>query len=151
MMTLSHEFGDLVVANASLLPQRPWRFLLAHDASAKTCRPLMQAVERALGNVDIVGAASVESALAELRGSTFDACFVCLDLPPVPSGGARLAQKMVRDGRPVVLVTRSLRWLPADAAKLREVPWVPPNARPSEVEKAVRAALAEAARPTSLI
>jgi DNA-binding NarL/FixJ family response regulator len=151
MMTLGHEFGDLVIANASLLPQRPWRFLLAHDASAKTCRPLLQSVERALGNVDIVDAASIEHALAELRDSKFDACFVCLDLPPAPTGGARLAQKMMRDGRPVVLVTRSLRWLPQDATRLRDVPWVPPDAQPSDVAKAVRAALADAAKPVPLI
>ncbi|MCK6588960.1 MAG: hypothetical protein L6Q76_15410 [Polyangiaceae bacterium] len=147
MMTLGHEFGDPVVANASLLPQRTWRFLLAHDASAKTCRPLLQSVERALGNVDIVDAASIEHALAELRDTTFDACFVCLDLPPAPVGGARLAQRMVRDGHPVVLVTRSLRWLPPDAKNLRDVPWVPPDAQPSDVAKAVRSALAERALP----
>lgn len=150
-MTLAHEFGDLVVANASLLPQRPWRFLLAHDASAKTCRPFMQSVERALGNVDIVDAASVEHALDELNDSTFDACFVCLDLPPVPVGGARLAQRMIRQGRPVVLVTRSLRWLPPDATGLRNVPWVPPDAPPGQVAKAVRAALAEAAMSVPMI
>lgn len=144
-MTLGHEFGDLVEANTSLIPQRPWRFLLAHGANGKTCRPLLQSVERALGSVDIVDAASVEHALAELRDSTFDACFVCLDLPPVPSGGARLAEKVMRERCPVVLVTRSLRWLPANATSLRAVPWVPPDARPSDVEKAVRAALAEAA------
>jgi hypothetical protein len=151
MMTLGHEFGDTVVANASLLPQRPWRFLLAHDASAKTCRPLLQSVERALGNVDIVDAASVEHALAELRDSTFDACFVCLDLPPVPIGGARLAQTMIRRGYPVILVTRSLRWLPQNATRLRDVPWIPPDARPGDVAKAVRAALADAAMPAPLL
>jgi DNA-binding NarL/FixJ family response regulator len=144
-MASGHELGDLVDARASLLPRRSWRFLLAHDATAPTCKPLMQSVERALGKVDIVASASVEHALAELRDSTFDACFVCLDLPPVPAGGARLAQKMVRDRFPVVLVTRSLRWLPQSAANLREVPWVPPDAPPNEVAKAVRAALAEAA------
>ena len=149
-MTLGHEFRDTVVANASLLPQRPWRFLLAHDASAKTCRPLLQSIERALGNVDIVDAASIDHALTELRDSTFDACFVCLDLPPVPVGGARLAQAMISQGRRVILVTRSLRWLPPNATRLRDVPWVPPDARPIDVANAVRAALAEAAMPAPL-
>jgi hypothetical protein len=102
-------------------------------------------VGRALGDVDIVDAASVDHALEELEDSRFDACFVCLDLPPVPSGGARLAQEVLRDGCPVVLVTRSLRWLPPNAPKLREVPWVTPDAAPNDVAKAVHAALAEAA------
>jgi hypothetical protein len=144
MMADGHEFGDLMEARASLLPRRSWRFLLAHDASAATCKSLKVSVERALGDVDIVDTASVEHAMAELRDSTFDACFVCLDLPPVPTGGARLAQKMMRERHPVVLVTRSLRWLPANAIKLREVPWVPPDAPPSEIARAVRAALLDA-------
>jgi hypothetical protein len=58
---------------------------------------------------------------------------------------------MIRQGRPVVLVTRSLRWLPPDATRLRDVPWVPPDAPPGQVAKAVRAALAEAAMSVPMI
>jgi hypothetical protein len=143
MMASGREFDEPVDARASLLPRRSWRFLLAHDATASTCKPLMLSMERALGKVDIVDVSSPEHALAEIREAAFDACFVCLDLPPVPLGGTRLAQRVLREHCPVILVTRSLRWLPANAARLRELPWVPPDAPPHEVSRAVRAALVE--------
>ena len=71
---------------------------------------------------------------------------MCLDLPPAPLGGVRLAQEIAREGRPLVLVTRSLRWLPPSAAALRALPWVSPEAAPQEIARAI----ATAPNPVSL-
>jgi len=103
---------------------------------------LPDAVIDALGNVDVVDAGSLEDARVTLNGSKFDVCLVCLDLPPAPSAGVRLATEMVEGGLPVVLVTRSQRWIPADAAPLRTLPWMPPDATPTDVANAVGAAVA---------
>src|SRR5438128_2497662 len=84
--------------------RRPWRILLAHDASAPTCDLLLESLERALGEVEIVEASSVEGGRASVATCPFDACFVCLDLPPAPLGGVRLANEALRRGLPVVLV-----------------------------------------------
>jgi hypothetical protein len=134
---------------------RRWRLLLAHDATASTCDPLIDAIEGALGNVDIYESSSVDdardvlrSSLAEYdfpsneRGARFDICLICLDLPPAPTGGARLAQEMRRLGLPVILITRSLRWIPPNAAALRELPWIPPDASEADVSRAVGEAMA---------
>jgi hypothetical protein len=134
---------------------RRWRLLLAHDATASTCDPLIDAIEGALGNVDIYESASVDDARDVLRssvadferpfderGARFDVCMICLDLPPAPAGGARLAQEVRRLGLPVVLITRSLRWLPPNAAALRELPWIPPDAGEADVARAVGEAMA---------
>jgi hypothetical protein len=68
---------------------------------------------------------------------------VCLDLPPAPLGGVRLAQEILgKHGLPVILVTRSLRWIPAWAVALRDLPWVTPDASPDEVARAVGDAMA---------
>lgn len=133
----------------------PRRFLLAHDIGASTCDVLLGALDDAFDDLEVVEACSVADAEDALEASSFDACLVCLDLPPAPTAGVRLAQAALREAsyrdascdpseaRPgVVLVTRSLRWLPAAAADLRNLPWVQPDAGPAEVKRAV----ADAAR-----
>src|SRR5690242_15278658 len=85
---------------------RSFKILLAHDARAATCDPLARAIEAALENVEIVDASSIDDALLASATERFDACLVCLDLPPAPVGGARLASELVDSNHPVVLVTR---------------------------------------------
>ena len=57
-------------------------------------------------------------------------------------GGVRLAQEVLALDVPVVLVTRSLRWIPQGAAALRELPWVAPDAGVAEVGQAIVDAMA---------
>jgi hypothetical protein len=126
---------------------RRWKLLLAHDATASTCDPLVDAIDAALGDVDINESSSVDDARLAVTTSRFDVCLVCLDLPPAPQGGVRLAQDMLRSGMPVVLITRSLRWIPPSAAALRELPWVPPDASAGEISRAVGDAIAQVHGP----
>ena len=151
-MGTGHELGQPVKDGSGLRRVRR-RVLLAHDASTVTCNPLVDALEGAFRSVDIVESSSVQDAQDALRtslldpdapvfGPRFDVCMVCLDLPPAPLGGVRVAQEALRCGLPVVLVTRSLRWIPPSAAALRELPWVTPDATAAEVERAVAEALA---------
>ena len=141
-MGAGYKFGEPVEAESGLRLARRWRILLAHDATATTCDPLVDAIEGALGNVDINESSSIDDAQVALRTSRFDVCLVCLDLPPAPLGGVRLAQEVMKRGVPVVLVTRSLRWIPPSAQELREVPWVSPDAGAAEVARAVGEAVA---------
>jgi hypothetical protein len=136
--------------------------LLAHDATASTCDPLLDALEGALGEVDVSESSSIDDARLAVRGAAdddprgarFHLALVCLDLPPAPLGGVRLAKELVDRGLPVVLVTRSLRWIPPTAAALRDLPWIPPDAGPTEVSRAIGEAMAGQgagrARPTEL-
>ncbi|MEJ7732691.1 MAG: hypothetical protein WKG00_26260 [Polyangiaceae bacterium] len=118
------------------------RFLLAHDIGSSTCDALLGSLDDAFDDLEVVEAYSVADAENALEESSFDACLVCLDLPPAPLAGVRLAQAALREAsyrdasrgpsdhgaRPgVVLVTRSLRWLPATAAELRNLPWCSPT------------------------
>ncbi len=150
-MGTGHEFGQPVVEESSGLRRiRRWRLLLAHDATASTCAPLIDAIAQALGNVDINESSSIDDARVALHtandgGPCFDVAMVCLDLPPAPLGGVRLAQEFVRAGLPVVLVTRSLRWIPPSAVALRDLPWVTPDATAAEVAYAVAEALTDGA------
>jgi hypothetical protein len=116
--------------------------LLAHDATATTCDPLAFVVESALGAVDITDASSVDDARVALFSVDFHVALVCLDLPPAPSGGVRLAQEVLALDVPVVLITRSLRWIPQSAAALRELPWVAPDAGVTDVGQAIVDAMA---------
>lgn len=118
------------------------RVLLAHDAGAATCDALARVIE-SLGDMEIVDASSIHDARHAVAIETFDACLICLDLPPAPLGGARLASDLVSRGYPVVLVTRSLRWLPVDATALHRLPWIAPDAAQAEVAQAIAAASAE--------
>lgn len=129
-------------ADSGIRRARRWRLLLAHDATAATCDPLAFAVEAALGNVDITDASSADDARAALQSGHFDVCLVCLDLAPAPLGGVRLAQEVLAEGLPVVLITRSLRWIPASASALRAQPWIPPDAAAGEVAAAIGEAVA---------
>jgi hypothetical protein len=121
---------------------RPTRVgvLLAHDPSARTCDALCAALRAIFPRVDIVDAPSAEYARTAGHASSVDVSMVCLDLPPAPLGGVRLAMEIAREKRPLVLVTRSLRWLPPSAASLRALPWVSPEATPAEVARAIAAA-----------
>jgi hypothetical protein len=122
-------------------PLKHWRLLLAHDVSTRTCDALASGVHRAIGHVEIVDASSLADARSALEVSRFDACMVCLDLPPAPRGGVRLARELVAFGYPVVLITRSLRWLPVDAVDLHAAPWVTPEADPLAVVRAIAKAV----------
>jgi hypothetical protein len=108
------------------------RILLARDPRLSTCDALVRGLERE-GGVEVTDVASVEGARAWIVERTFDLCLVCLDLPPAPRGGARLAKELVRRGYPVVFITRSLRWLPAEDGELRNLRWVIPDADPVSV------------------
>lgn len=154
-MGTGSKLGELVEPGSGMRKARRWRLLLAHDASASTCNALVDSIEGALGHVDVYESSSVDDARDSLRtsltdaeapwameGPRFDLCMVCLDLPPAPAGGVRLAQELSRRGLPVVLITRSLRWIPASAAALRELPWIPPDASVEEVSRAVGDAMA---------
>jgi hypothetical protein len=120
---------------------RRWRLLLAHDASAATCNPLVDSLGSALGDVELYESASMDDARDAVDSGRFDLGLVCLDLPPAPTGGARLAEELLATGLPIVLVTRSLRWRPASAVVLRALPWVRPDATVPEVARAVTDAL----------
>lgn len=122
---------------------RGFRVLLAHDAHAATCDALTHALEASMTNVEIVDASSVDDALLASATERFDAFLVCLDLPPAPLGGVRLASELVETNHPVVLVTRSLRWVPPDRRALHELPWIPPDAGPDEVKSAIVAATSD--------
>lgn len=143
-MASDQRLDEPVKPRASWIPRRLRRYLLAHDARSRTCDPLILAMEGAFGAVDIVEATSVDHALSELAAASFDATFVCLDLPPAPQGGARLAHLVLEEGGAVVLVTRSLRWLPPSDHVLRGLAWISPDASSSEVASAVTAAIAQA-------
>lgn len=159
-MGTGHKFGEAVEPGSGTRLARRWRLLLAHDATSATCDSLFDAIEGGLGNVDIYESSSVDDARDALRpgafdplsgrdGSArtgqairFDVCLVCLDLPPAPAGGVRLAQELLQMGLPVVLITRSLRWIPPSAAALRELPWITPDASEGDVARAVGEAVA---------
>lgn len=129
---------------------RRWRILLAHDSAASTCDALFGVIEDVLGDVEIVDASSMEDARMWIRQGDIDVAMVCLDLAPAPIGGVRLAKEIHTDGPPVILVTRSQRWLPADAGSLRLVPWVTPEATGADVTRAILASLDATGRARSL-
>jgi hypothetical protein len=120
-----------------------WRVLLAHDGRLSTCDHLLEVIVAAMDDVQIIDAPSADSARDFLRRKLVDVCFVCLDLPPAPSGGIHLAQELVRAGCPLILVTRSLRWLPRSAAELKVLPWVAPEADATDIVRAIDEALGE--------
>ncbi|EYF00481.1 hypothetical protein [Chondromyces apiculatus] len=114
------------------------RVLLAHNAATPTCDALARHIE-ALG-ATLTDASSSDDARLVVEAEIFDACLVCLDLLPAPFAGVRLASELLARGCPVVLVTRSLRWLPADATELRKLPWIPPDASTEALQRALAAA-----------
>ncbi len=142
-MGTGQRLGQPVEASSGMRTVRRWRLLLAHDATASTCDPLIDAIEGALGQVDVNESSSVDDARVARETSRFDLALVCLDLPPAPLGGVRLAQELLAGGLPVVLVTRSLRWIPPSAAALRELAWIPPDATVADVSRAVAEAMGQ--------
>ena len=120
---------------------RRWRILLAHDATASSCDILMDAIEGALGEVDVSESSSVADARVARDTARFDLALVCLNLPPAPRGGVRLAQELLSRGPPLILVTRSLSWIPQPASALRDLPWIPPDAAVAQVSRAVGEAM----------
>jgi DNA-binding NarL/FixJ family response regulator len=140
MMGTGHKLGEPVEegSGSGLRRVRRWRVLLAHDAVASTCDLLLETIEGALGNVEITESSSVEDARVAAHTGHPDIAMICLDLPPAPVGGVRLAEELVKRGQPVILVTRSLRWIPPTAVALREVAWIPPDADVDDVARAVR-------------
>ncbi len=150
-MGTHRKLGEPVDDKSGLRKARRWRLLLAHDATASTCNPILDAIAGALGNVDVSESSSIYDARLAVGGSRdegrrshprFHVAMVCLDLPPAPLGGVRLAQELVAAGLPVVLITRSLRWIPTSATALRSLPWVSPDAGPAEVARAIGEAMA---------
>jgi hypothetical protein len=122
---------------------RQWRVLLAHDATTATCALLSDAIQRVLGDVDVSESSSVDHARVAVRTpGRLHLALVCLDLPPAPLGGVRLAHELLSEGLPVVLVTRSLRWIPPSASALLGLPWIPPDAGTADVARAVGEAMA---------
>jgi hypothetical protein len=144
MMGTGHKLGQPVEdgSESGLRLVRRWKVLLAHDANASTCDLLIDALEGALGNVDIAESSSVEDARVATHTTRYDVALVCLDLSPAPLGGVRLADELVRRGMAVILVTRSLRWIPPTAVALHDLPWIPPDADVDDVSRAVHAAMA---------
>lgn len=120
-----------------------WRVLLVHDGSLPTCDHLFEVIAEAMDDVQVLDAPSADAARSILRHTPVDVCFVCLDLPPSPLGGIKFAQEMVRAGCPMVLITRSLRWLPKTAAELRVLPWIAPEASSAEVLLAIDEAVGD--------
>jgi hypothetical protein len=144
MMGTGHRLGEAVEEGngSGLRKVRRWRVLFAHDARSTTCDLLIEAVEGALGNVDINESSSVDDARLATQTARYDVAMVCLDLLPAPLGGVRLAEELVNLGLPVILVTRSLRWIPTTAVTLRGLPWIPPDADVDDVASAIREAMA---------
>lgn len=146
-MTMRHELGDAMDGNSGPRRRHRWRVLLAHDSRA-TCDVLFDSLGAALGTVDVSDATSVEGAISIGKSGRVDVALVCLDLPPAPQGGVRVARELLERGVPVVLVTRSLRWLPSNAGALTAVPWVAPDAAAEVVWRSIVDAI-EAARVLS--
>ncbi len=152
-MGTGHKLGQPVEdgTESGLRLVRRWKVLLAHDATAATCNLLLDAIGGALGNVDVAESSSVDHALTTAQPGRYEVALVCLDLPPAPLGGVRLAEALVARGLPVILVTRSLRWIPEGAVSLRDLPWIPPDADVGDVSRAVREAMSALARPPATL
>lgn len=136
-MARGHEFDD------SMQPTRsgrrvvgPRRVLLAH-ADGSACDMLISHIDGIFGEVALLEVNSVEAGRAALHAEPLAVCFVCLDILPAPRGAVRLAQEALRVGVPLVLVARSLRWLPHDADELRKIPWVRPEATAAELTQVI--------------
>src|SRR4051794_12871114 len=94
MMATGYEFGEPMEGASGIRTVR-WRLLLAHDAGSAACDALARVVESALGPLDLTDASSIDDARVALYSVDFHVALVCLDLPPAPIGGARLAQEVL--------------------------------------------------------
>lgn len=97
----------------------------------------------------VTRASSVQDAAELLRTAHFEVAMVSLDLQPAPHAGVRLAEAALVRGVPVVLVTRSLRWVPPSATQLKVLAWVSPESDDETVEAAIREAVDSAPGPSS--
>lgn len=140
-MVNAERFGEAMEFGSGIQAGRRFRILLAHDATASTCDALLSVIERAQKSLDLTDASSVDDARVTLQTGIFHLALVCLDLPPAPLGGVRLAEEILDQGVPVVLVTRSLRWVPHGATRLRALPWLAPDAPPAVIARVVAEAL----------
>src|SRR5262245_59576740 len=108
--------------------------LFAHDPTQTTCAALLehlheftQSSVRPLSMAGSAQAAAEPLRLVERAGAAIDLAVLCLDLPPAPTAGIRLATYRLEVGVPVVLVTRSMHWL-AHLPRLATLPWLRPDA-----------------------
>ena len=127
------------------LSNRGLDVLVAHDAASATCDRLVGEIQQ---SYRATLATSVQDAGELVRGRKFDVAVVCLDLPPAPRAAARFADFALARALPVVLVTRSLRWLPTGSAHLRLLAWVSPDAGAAELQRAIQESIA---RTSSLL
>ncbi len=121
--------------------------LFAHDGGQSTCIELGHHMNAyvALHGGEVRLAQSAQDAAellreAQAQNTAIDVAVLCLDLPPAPLAATRLAEYAMRVGIPVLLVTRSVRWLTAE--HLRTLPWVRPEAAAEEVGTALDKAIA---------
>jgi hypothetical protein len=126
----------------------PLSILFAHDAMLGACRLLCDAVSAWVGRRGgtITVASSAQDAAEQLRfvrdhRLKFDVAMIGLDLQPAPLAGTRLADFAIHSSVPVILVTRSLRWLPTEASHLRILPWLTPDASGVAIDLAIGDAL----------
>lgn len=126
----------------------PNSIIVVHDARSRGCDRVLGRLA-ALLNADaselevVVSAQGAAEVLrAASRGEVdLRVAIVCLDLQPAPRAGSRIAEYALSQGIPVVLVTRSTRWLP-EGSPLSAAPWISPDADDSQIAAAIRAALA---------
>jgi hypothetical protein len=139
----------------SIAERIPLRVLFAHDGTQSTCLALGEHVaafaEDAGGEVLV--AASAQDAAEHLRtanggGAPIHLAVLCLDLLPAPLAATRLADFAIRAGVPVVLVTRSPRWLSAE--HMLALPWLSPEATRKDIETTARRAMADFSRPADV-
>lgn len=126
-----------------MLPRTP-SILFVHDARSRACDGLVQRL-RALVEEEVAVAVSAQSAAEAVRESRsweggIRIAFVCLDLQPAPRAGSRIAEFAIARGIPVVLVTRSARWIP-QGSTLEGAPWIPPDATDEQIARAIEAAI----------
>lgn len=118
--------------------------LFVHDARSRACDGLIARLH-ALVDEDVAVAVSAQSAAEAVREAgtgegAIRIAFVCLDLQPAPRAGSRIAEFAIARGIPVVLVTRSARWIP-QGSTLEGAPWIPPDATDAQIASAIEAAI----------
>ncbi|MFO0616537.1 MAG: hypothetical protein U0414_28350 [Polyangiaceae bacterium] len=133
----------------------PESVLVVHDARSRACDALLSRLAVAMHRdpsdfrVVMSAQAAAESLRASARGeSEVRLALVCLDLQPAPRAGSRIAEFAAAQGIPVVLVTRSTRWLP-EGSPLTALPWIPPDASIVDILDAISRAIELASAPES--
>ncbi|HTJ83838.1 MAG TPA: hypothetical protein VL400_19100 [Polyangiaceae bacterium] len=125
-----------------------FRVLVVRDAAGSSCDALTLTLSRVVRIVelDVLGSLDAARAAFAERGPKDAATLVlsCLDLPPAPRAGALAAAEADLRGLATILVTRSKRWIPEDAARCHELAWLPPDAGALSVADAIDFALRRA-------